>query len=388
MNYAKIADVVSKEKIVNPQEVYPKSTFKYIDIASIDVTIGKISLNLVKEIDAKNAPSRARKLIEKNDIIVSTVRPNLNATALIPPELDKQICSTGFAVLHCKEMILPKYLYYFTRKKSFVRELIKRTKGANYPAVSIKDILNVNIPLLTITEQKKIVSILERAEQLKEKRKQTNELTAQLAQSVFLEMFGDPTGRTNNKIVTLKEVCEKITDGTHITPNYVSFGIPFLRVTDLTNSNESKKFISKEEHLQFIKHCKPEKGDILYSKNGTIGIAKTVDWDYEFSIFVSLCLLKPKKDIVLSKYLETFLNTPSALQQAISHSKKGTITNLHLNEINKIKIPLPSIDEQKEFINRIKKIEKLQGSQKEANREINWLFGSLIQKAFNGELVN
>jgi restriction endonuclease S subunit len=165
-------------------------------------------------------------------------------------------------------------------------------------------------------------------------------------------------------------------------------GVPFLRVTDLTNSNDSKKFISKEQHEELIRHCKPENGDILYTKNGTIGIAKIVDWNYEFSIFVSLCLLKPKKDLLLPKYLEVFLNTPFALQQAISHSKKGTITNLHLNQIQKIRLPVPSIKEQQTFIERIENVENLQNKQAESEHRISFLFDSLMQKAFNGELVS
>ena len=115
------------------------------------------------------------------------------------------------------------------------------------------------------------------------------------------------------EIVQLDDVCKTITDGTHKTPKYTSEGIPFLRVTDITKSNSSKKFISKEEHLELIKRCKPEKGDILFSKNGTIGVAELVDWDYEFSIFVSLCLLKPYKEKILSRYLKELMNSQNVL---------------------------------------------------------------------------
>jgi len=150
-------------------------------------------------------------------------------------------------------------------------------------------------------------------------------------------------------IIKLGELCNKITDGTHHTPTYTNEGIPFLRVTDITKSNNSKKFISHEEHLELIKRCNPEKGDILYTKNGTIGVAKQIDWDYEFSIFVSLCLLKIKEELVDANYLVHYLNTKYALKQALIHSKKATISNLHLVEIKKIKIPLPPLPQQKKI---------------------------------------
>jgi len=89
-------------------------------------------------------------------------------------------------------------------------------------------------------------------------------------------------------VTELSEVSTKITDGAHFTPTYTETGVPFLRVTDITESNTSKKFIPQEEHNELIKRCRAEKGDVLYSKNGTIGIAKLIDWDWEFSIFVSL----------------------------------------------------------------------------------------------------
>jgi len=153
----------------------------------------------------------------------------------------------------------------------------------------------------------------------------------------------------------LGEICKQITDGTHRTPNYRENGVPFLRVTDITETNSSKKFILEEEHNELIKRCKPEKGDVLLSKNGTIGMAKVVDWDYDFSIFVSLCLIKPER-IISNKYLTFYLNSNDALKQMLSRGKTVTITNLHLEEIRQLLIPLPPVSEQQCIVSRIEKI--------------------------------
>ena len=104
----------------------------------------------------------------------------------------------------------------------------------------------------------------------------------------------------------LQNLTKLITDGAHHTPNYTESGVPFLRVTDVQSNNidfDRIKYVSKDEHLELIKRCNPEKGDILYSKNGTIGIPKLVDWEWEFSIFVSLALIKPKNERISSQYL-------------------------------------------------------------------------------------
>lgn len=155
-------------------------------------------------------------------------------------------------------------------------------------------------------------------------------------------------------IYKLETLVEKITDGTHKTPKYTEDGIPFLRVTDIQSSSidfNSIKYISKEEHEELIKRCKPEFGDILYSKNGTIGIPRIIDWDFEFSIFVSLCLIKICKNCskINTKYLEQFLKSDSCFRQIRLRAKQGTVTNLHLEEIRELMVPLPSEREQEKI---------------------------------------
>ena len=90
-----------------------------------------------------------------------------------------------------------------------------------------------------------------------------------------------------------------------------------------------------------------------------------VDWDWEFSIFVSLCLIRPKTEIITSKYLECYLNSNNAYQQAIAHSKAGVITNLHLVEIKSFDIPVPSLEEQHQIVAEIEKEETMVESAKQ-----------------------
>jgi type I restriction enzyme M protein len=176
-------------------------------------------------------------------------------------------------------------------------------------------------------------------------------------------------------VFELSEVSTKITDGAHFTPTYIEAGVPFLRVTDITESNTSKKFIPQNEHNELIKRCRPEKGDVLYSKNGTIGIAKLIDWDWEFSIFVSLALIKPKHDLLDPHYLECFLNSDTAYAQATARSKSGTVTNLHLVDIKTIKIPLPPLATQQVIVAEIEAEQALVA----ANRELIARFEKKIQ---------
>ena len=150
----------------------------------------------------------------------------------------------------------------------------------------------------------------------------------------------------------LKHLTSLIVDGTHITPTYLPSGVPFLRVTDIQEDKidlNSTKFISEEEHTFLCQRSKAQRGDILLSKNGTIGITKVVDWDWEFSFFVSLCLLRPLTKLN-PKYFQYFFESSVVDQQLFESSKKTSVTNLHLVKIRELLITVPPIKEQERII--------------------------------------
>jgi len=146
----------------------------------------------------------------------------------------------------------------------------------------------------------------------------------------------------------LKQVTSQIIDGAHFTPTYVDTGIPFIRVKDIQSTKinmEEIKRIPEDEHAELIKRCHPAKGDILLSKNGTIGLTKIVDWDFQFSIFVSLCLIKSTSEIS-SEFLEKVLSSNFASEQFRDLGQKTSVTNLHLEKIREMIVLLPTIAEQ------------------------------------------
>lgn len=170
------------------------------------------------------------------------------------------------------------------------------------------------------------------------------------------EEFKDsPVGRIPKdwEVKRLASITSKIIDGTHFTPTYVEDGVPFLRVTDIQSTSidfDNVKRIPLQEHRLLTARCNPQIGDILYSKNGTVGITKLVNWHQEFSIFVSLCLIRPITTLVNPLYLAKILQSFLIEQQIRVRSKQMTVTNLHLEEIREFFIPLPKLDEQDRIV--------------------------------------
>jgi len=143
----------------NPQKNQPNEEFLYVDIAAVENGTGKITSP--QKIMGSNAPSRARRVIRENDIILSTVRPNLKAFAIVPPELDNQICSTGFAVFSSNPEILPNFLLYQFFSPYFVNQAIETVTGGHYPALNDKALNLIEIIIPPLDEQRRIVAYLD-----------------------------------------------------------------------------------------------------------------------------------------------------------------------------------------------------------------------------------
>ncbi|WP_099363592.1 restriction endonuclease subunit S [Fredinandcohnia onubensis] len=243
------------------------------------------------------------------------------------------------------------FFNYF--KMNFMKQVKKYNAKTSVDSVRREMITKMEIPVPPINEQKKISSILlawDNAIKLKEKligqkKEQKKGLMQKLLTGqVRLDGFD---GKWDTK--KLKDLCTKIMDGTHATPNYTDSGIPFYSVESVTNRDFSNhKYISHEEHLAISSRCKVEKGDILMTRIGSIGDAVIVDWDYECSIYVSLALLKTNEKI-LSEFLVQYMATDEFKKDILSKSLLSAIPQkINLVDIGRVKVYIPQdIQEQK-----------------------------------------
>lgn len=148
---------------INPESINPENEpekeFIYIDISSVDNKT--FTITDYKFISGKNAPSRARRLVKIGDVLISTVRPNLKSFCIIDDErFNNQICSTGFAVLRSKEIIQPRFLFFYALSDIFVSELTKLMEKSQYPSITQADLSYIKVPLPSIEKQQEIVNIL------------------------------------------------------------------------------------------------------------------------------------------------------------------------------------------------------------------------------------
>ncbi|MCZ8129110.1 MAG: restriction endonuclease subunit S [Microcystis sp. LE19-114.1B] len=262
-----------------------------------------------------------------------------------------------------------KFVFYWLWMRR--NELIILSSGGGQPNINQEKIRSIKIPAPPLPEQQKIAEFLDQEtgkidklitkkerliELLKEKR------TALISHAVTKGLNPDVPMKDSGvewlgeipehwKVKRLKFLTRQIIDGTHFTPTYAVEGVPFLRVTDIQESVinfEQVKLIPESEHKELIKRCNPEKGDLLLSKNGTIGVPRIVDWNHKFSIFVSLCLIKVRK--LLSVHYSYYFFLSHEIKSQMSYgTKTNTVMNLHLDKIREFIFTFPPLPEQQKI---------------------------------------
>ncbi len=300
----------------------------------------------------------------------------------------------AYALYNFSDKINVKYLYYYLH---YLKDYLPSVAvGATVKSLRLRHFQNLPVTLFPISTQEKIVEKLDRISIEIEKSKQATDTniknSQQLFQSYLGSIFENPKSDWNSR--TLKDVCEKITDGTHQTPTYFDSGVIFLSSKNVTSGKidwERIKFIDEKQHVELSKRLSPRVGDILLAKNGTTGVAAIVDRDVVFDIYVSLALLRAK-EIILPKLLLYFVNSPIAKIQFNKRLKGIGVPNLHLQEIREVEICFPSsVDEQLELVSKIESFLEVTSIQTmkyiQKKNEIINLWHSVLTQAFNGNLV-
>ena len=268
--------------------------------------------------------------------------------------------------------------------------LNRLNRAAAVPGLNREDAYRQRLRLPPLAEQRRIAGVLDQAEALRAKRRAALTQLDTLTQSIFNDLFGDAaTNPTGWPVSDVGDVILSASDGPHVSPNYVEEGVPFLSTRHVRVGGmnwEDIKFISYEDAQIHWKKCKPERGDILYTKGGTTGIAKAVDFDQQVAIWVHIALLKPNKSKVESIWLEAMLNSAFCYQQSQRLTHGIANRDLGLTRMVKIKIFLPPLSLQREFARRVAAVEKLKTVQRASRDELDALFASLQHRAFRGEL--
>ena len=295
-----------------------------------------------------------------------------------------------------KKEYSPFFIYKFLQTKS---EFLKRkSTGATIQHINRKSLEQLVIPSINISDQIQIANILSKAEALIEQRKQSIALLDEFLKSCFLEMFGDPTiNRKQWKFEVLGKYISTLTDY-HANGSYESLRdnvvlkkepdyALMVRTTDLEKNDFTTdcNFID-EKTYNFLEKSKVFGGEIIINKIGSAGKVYLMPYlNRPTSLGMNSFLLRFSKEA--NSIFIYYLLTSDFGKNSIDRLVKGAVTKtITKDAVRSIKIPVPPLELQNQFVNIVNRIEALKVQYKNSLLELGNLFGSLSQKAFKGEL--
>jgi type I restriction enzyme S subunit len=328
------------------------------------------------------------------DLLVAKITPCFENGKIAQATLRHRVGfgSTEFHVVRPRpERADARYLLHFLRQDRIRRAGEKRMTGSGgqrrVPQAFLADL---EVPLPPLPEQRRIAEVLDRAEALRAKRRAALAQLDTVTQSIFLDMFGDPSANPKSwPRARLGDLLVSVSDGPHVSPVYSETGIPFLSTRHVRPGEiawEDLKFISKADADLQWKKCRPKLGDVLYTKGGTTGLAAAVGTDRPFAVWVHVAVLRPDPTKTDPIWLESMLNSRFCYTQSQVLTHGIANHDLGLTRMVKISVLAPDLARQRDFAGRIKVVDALKADCQASLTKFDALFASLQHRAFRGQL--
>ena len=361
---------------INPKNETLPDKFIYIDLESVNKGI----LSQEKIISKSNAPSRAQRIIKKNDILFQTVRPYQQNNYFVEEIKElPYVASTGYALIRTNEDSY--FVYSLLHKKDFLDKVIDRCTGTSFPAISSNDLGEININIPDIQEQTKIsnfLSLLDKKIELQTKKIEALKL---FKKSQIKEILRKIAGN----IFSLKDLGYFITGNSIGKDKIIDKGVPVILYGDLFTKygeeiNTVTKFIKDNK-----KYIKSEVGDILFPTSTTVDAISLIS-----PSVINIPNVVYGGDLLIYKCNKNLVN-PNFLSYQINHfknlefSKKAqgsTIIHIHANDLLNSQVKIPSIKNQRVISNFGKSINRKIELELLKLNKIQQIKKGLLQKMF------
>ena len=343
-------------------------TFKFTDkevvfLNTSDILEGKV---LNKEyVSPIGLPGQAKKSIQKGDLLFSEIRPANKRYARIDFDSEDYVVSTKLMVLRVKGDLDPIFLELYLTSEEILDylQMIAEDRSGTFPQITFDIISKLELKLPPLPEQKAIASVLSSLDDKIDLLHQQNQTLEALAETLFRQWFIEKA-KEDWPIYKFKDIVKHVKPGTNFQPKRVNNGIPFLNVKNLNNGFidlQNNTFITQEEYERVHKNWKPEVGDVLISRIGTLGLVATIlERDLPIAVHYNMINLKPK--LIGTEFLYFFLKSNHFQEEYFSRARQSVQEYLAIEDVEEIEVKLPlefesfTLKEQQfiEFYNKIK----------------------------------
>jgi type I restriction enzyme S subunit len=382
-------------ELINPEKE-PEKPFLYVDVSSVSNETFRITEP--RQVLGKDAPSRARKVIRRDDVIFATVRPSLQRVALIPAKLDAQVCSTGFCVLRSKrERLDPLFLYFSLLTERIQRKVEGLQDGATYPAIRDSDLFGQCILLPTVGEQQAIARALDAVQKAKEARQRELALERERKAALIEYLFTEVESAKHEMASSVVELGKLITsgpqNGIYKPMGDYGTGTLIIRIDDF--DEEGKLTSSAIQRVRLTAKDVQTYGlierDLLINRVNSLshlGKALLVRRFSEPVVFESnMMRLRLDESRVLPEYVWYFLLTETAKSYVRGRAKRAVAqSSINQGDVGSIPVPLPPVSQQNEIVSILGASDgKLQSLERECAL-LDELFRALLEELMTGRL--
>jgi type I restriction enzyme S subunit len=340
--------------------------------------------------------TKKQQVCHTGDFLVAEIDAKVGGFGIVPESLDGSIVSSHYFLYAIDETKLHRsFLDYFIRTPAF-REQVEAQGSTNYAAIRPSDVLGYEIPVPPLAVQRRIVARIEELAALIDEartlRKEASDPTDSLLDGCATRLLGAegspkwPTGE-------LESLCSVFIDCDHRTPDYLDEGVPLLRPRDIRPGvllTAGTARIAREEHELRCRRHLPVAGDIVYSRELSLGNAAMVPEGCEVSLGQGTMLMRADSTSVSNDYLSRVLNSPVIRQQALRAAKGAAHPHLNIRDIRAFRVPVPPLPEQRRIVAHLDELQTQVGALKDLQAdtaaELDATLPSILGRAFKGGL--
>ena len=329
-----------------------------------------------------------RSQLKEGDILFS-IAGVIGRVAIVTRNMLPANINQALAIIRIKkdDIYLP-YVKLILTSPLIKKQFERKKQGVAQLNISLKDINDLEIPLPEIGKQIEYANSFKKVEKLIYTRQYQLQKLDELVKARFVELFGDPISNPMNwNKRTLKEVCIKLNDGTHFSPESFSMGdYKYITAKNIKASGfdfSNITYVPEAVHRPIFERCNPEQGDVLYIKDGaTTGIAIVNTLKEEFTLLSSVALLKQNRNVINGYFLAALLNNADMYSDIRNNMGGAAITRLTIAKLNAVKVIVPPLDLQNRFAAFVHQVDKSKVAVQKSLDEAQLLFDSLMQQYF------
>ncbi len=284
-----------------------------------------------------------------------------------------------------------KYLFYVLQSKPTRDQVLQIVGATTYPNLSVPKYRQIQIPLIPLPEQQRLVRILDEADALRQLRARAEARTNDFIPALFNEMFGDPaTNPKGWKKVTLGEIGGQGQYGLNAAAMSEGTGVRYVRITDIDSQGrlEGAEPAFVPTDIENLDKYELREGDILIARSGATAGKSYLHLESPFRAVYAGYLIRFQIDSkqALPSFVARFLQTPHYWSQLNSLKRAVAQPNVNAKQLASIRFPLPPLALQREFAARVAEVRALQAQQARSRQRLEDLFQALLHRAFAGEL--